>query len=146
MQNDDIEMYRAAATKAVSDAFAAGRLQGIAEERSRLKALIDADLGSSLASPRQVRRNLPRQYGNVIAAVRPVLRDYGDEIDASGLAELIGSDVTAKQCRNALRQLVRRGEATTTTRGKFLWQGSSESVPAGKPGAETPGSFSLAAE
>ena len=145
MTNADISAYLAAATKAVRDAFEDGRRQGIAEERTRVKALLDADFGQ-VRRPARARNSGTREYGNVIAAVRPVLRDYGDEIDAIGLAALVGGDVTAKQCRNVLRQLVRRGEATSTTRGKFLWRGASESPAAREPGDDAPGPFSLAAE
>ena len=128
-------------------AFEAGRLQGIAEERSRVKALLDLDLTSaSTPTSRRPRSTVSRStYGNVINIVRAALRDIGEAVDAAGMADLVGSGITPKQSRNALRQLVRNGEATSAARGKFLWRESSESAPAGKPGDDAPGPFSLAA-
>jgi hypothetical protein len=141
----DLGQHQAAAIEAVNAAFEAGRLQGIAEERTRVKALIDADL-SSTASPRFHRDTAPKSYGNVITLVRPALREIGEAIDARGLAELIGGDITEKQTRNALRQMIKTGEAVRAERGKYLWRGASESPSSEKSGDESPDPFDLAAE
>lgn len=141
-----VEKYRAAVVNTVNEAFEAGRLQGISEERTRVKALIDGDLAASTPTPRRPTVGRARKYGKFISIVRPALRDIGEEIDAAGMSILIGAGITTNQCRNALRQLVRNGEAVATTRGKFLWRQASESPAAEKPGESTPGSFGLAAE
>lgn len=128
-------------------AFEAGRLQGIAEERTRVKALIDSDFASSAAaSPRHRPASPSRSYGNVITVVRPALREIGEPIDARGLAELIDGDITEKQARNALRTMIKTGEAVRADRGKYLWRQASGSPVAEKPGDESPGPFNLAAE
>jgi hypothetical protein len=120
---EEIGAYRKAAVDAVNAAFEAGRRQGIAEERARVKALLDADPSRSPAALRRERANTPQSYGDVMSAVRPALREIGEAIDARGIADLIGGDITESQCRNALRQLERNGEAVRAARGKYLWRG-----------------------
>jgi hypothetical protein len=141
----DIEGIRAAMIETVNAAFEAGRLKGIAEERVRVKALIDADF-VSVAVPQRRPAAASRSYGNVITLVRPALRDIGEPIDSRGLAELIGGNITEKQTRNALRQMARSGEAVRADRGKYLWRRAPKSPAAEKPGDESPGPFNLAAE
>jgi hypothetical protein len=148
----DVGKHRAAAVEAVNAAFEAGRLQGIVEERARVKALIDADfLPVAVPQYRAARASsASRSYGNVITTVRSALRDIGEPVDVRGLAELIGENITEKQTRNALRQMARSGEAVRADRGRFLWRGAHKSPPAEKPGDESPGSVdpfeSMAAE
>ena len=140
-----IEQYRRGAVSLVDTVFEAGRLCGIAEERARVKALLDHGLAPSPAARRHPTTANSASYGNVIGIVRPALRDIGEAVDATSMSELVGAGITSKQCRNALRQLVQRGEAVRAARGKFLWRGASESPRAEIPGADTSG-YSEAAE
>jgi hypothetical protein len=134
--HDDLGTHRATALEAVNAAFEAGRIQGIAEERSRVKALLDADF-TSVAPPKRASSDASRSYGNVITVVRPALREIGESVDARGLAELIGGGITEKQTRNALQQLVRVGDALRTERGRYLWRQASESAGAERTRALT---------
>lgn len=147
----DLEQHRTAAAEAVTKAFEDGRAQGIAEgvaqERTRVKALLDSDLASFSPSPRRVvSREASKVYGNNISLVRPALRDIGEAVDARGLAELIGDGIDEKKVRNTLRQLVRTGEAVRAERGKYLWREANESPSAQKSGDKAPDPFNLAAE
>ena len=136
----EIEKHRAAVIEAVNAAFEAGRLQGIAEERARVKALIDTDFASAGVSQRRPVSAPPKSYGSVMTAVRPALREIGEPVDARALADLIGGDITETQTRNALRQMARSGEAVRADRGKYLWQGARKSPAAEKLGDESPSS------
>jgi hypothetical protein len=150
----DLERHRAAAADAVTRAFKAGHMQGVAEgiaqERARVKALLDQDFTTPAAAATSRARSAKsaksaRSYGNIVSVVRPVLRDLGEAVDARVLANSIDNGVTVKQVRSALHQLVKTGEVTRAERGKYLWRGG-ESPTAEKPGAGAPGIFNLAAE
>jgi hypothetical protein len=134
------------AVAAYRDGFRDGIAEGVAKERARVKALLDFDIAPAAATRPRKRAIGNSAYGRVMNAVRPALRDFGGAMDVGGMAKLVGSGISRDQCRSAMQQLVRNGEAVKADRGKFLWRPASEPPPIKNPDDGAARLFAQAAE